>query len=236
MAGRPWLGSAPWEAVAAELRAHAAAGLGDLVTGDVARLAIARALVVAGVPATGLRAGPELRVEHAGRAALIAVALPPAGGAFQAEVEQRRTRLAARAGDVDRLLVLIAPDHLRARLHGGHDTTAALLPSPLLGLEVRLVDPHPVPRPQPARRGAHAGAREEILSAVDAVLSRSGGTTFTLAEVIVEMTRRGTGYAESTIRTMVTSHLCRNAPVHTTTPHDDLERVDRGRYRRTRRA
>ncbi|ACU35989.1 hypothetical protein KCV87_09780 [Actinosynnema pretiosum subsp. pretiosum] len=230
MIGRPWLGRAPWEAVAAELRAHAAVGLGDLLTGDVARLATARALVASGVPATGLRAdGPELRVEHAGRAALIAPVLPLTPPAL----ERRRDHLVARPGDVDRLLVLIAPDHLRASLPRGRDTTAVLLPSPLLGLEVRLVDPLPA---TPRRRGFQTGAREEILSAVDAVLARSGGTTFTLAEITAEMARRGTGYAESTIRTMVTSHLCRNSPVHTSTPHDDLERVDRGRYRRTRHA
>ncbi|WP_447002477.1 DUF7669 domain-containing protein [Saccharothrix isguenensis] len=75
------------------------------------------------------------------------------------------------------------------------------------------------------------GAREEILDSVQAVLTRSGASTFTLAEVVVEMARRGTGYAESTVRTMVTSRLCRNAPDHAVTAYDDLERVDRGRYR-----
>jgi hypothetical protein len=63
------------------------------------------------------------------------------------------------------------------------------------------------------------------------VLTRSGESTFTLAEVVAEMARRGTGYAESTIRTMVPSHLCRNAPSHATTTYDDLERIDRGLYR-----
>lgn len=45
------------------------------------------------------------------------------------------------------------------------------------------------------------------------------------------MTRRCTGYAESTIRTMITAHLCRNAPDNAATTYDDLERTDRGRYR-----
>ncbi|MGM1064819.1 DUF7669 domain-containing protein [Saccharothrix sp. Mg75] len=61
------------------------------------------------------------------------------------------------------------------------------------------------------------------------MLTRSGASTFTLAEVVAEMARRGTGYAEGTLRTMVTSHLCHNATDHAT--YDDLERVHRGIYR-----
>jgi hypothetical protein len=45
------------------------------------------------------------------------------------------------------------------------------------------------------------------------------------------MTLRGTGYAGSTIRTMITAHLCWNAPDNAGTTYDDLERIDRGRYR-----
>ncbi|MCW2862532.1 MAG: hypothetical protein JWP48_4240 [Actinoallomurus sp.] len=56
---------------------------------------------------------------------------------------------------------------------------------------------------------------------------------FTPAQVVTEMTRRGTGYAESTIRTMVTAHMCRNAPDNAGTTYDDLERIDRGVYRLT---
>jgi hypothetical protein len=85
----------------------------------------------------------------------------------------------------------------------------------------------------PGSHVAREGARREILGAVQAVLARSGASTFALAEVIAEMTRRGSGYPESTIRTMVTSHLCRNAPNHAATTYDDLERVGRGIYRRT---
>jgi hypothetical protein len=79
--------------------------------------------------------------------------------------------------------------------------------------------------------GTRDGARREILAAIRAVLARSGGTTYTPAQVLMEMTRRGTGYAESTIRTMVTAHMCRNAPDNAGTTYDDLERIDRGVYR-----
>jgi hypothetical protein len=78
------------------------------------------------------------------------------------------------------------------------------------------------------------GARREILAAVDAVTVRAGREEFTPLEVIAEMRRRGTAYKESTIRTMITAHLCRNAPVNAGTTYDDLERVAPATYRRVR--
>jgi hypothetical protein len=87
--------------------------------------------------------------------------------------------------------------------------------------------------PSLASYSTRAGARWEILDAIRAVLTRSGGETFKPAEIVAEMTRRNTSYAESTIRTMITAHLCRNAPDNAGTTYDDLERVDRGHYRLT---
>jgi hypothetical protein len=55
-----------------------------------------------------------------------------------------------------------------------------------------------------------------------------------LRTAVDEMRRRGTGYAETTIRTMVTAHMCRNAPDNNAVTYDDLERVDRGLYRLVR--
>lgn len=97
----------------------------------------------------------------------------------------------------------------------------------------RLADVRGVIAAEPAltSRVTRDGARREILDAIRAVLVRSGGDTFTPAEIVTEMARRGTGYAESTIRTMITAHLCRNAPDNAAVTYDDLERVDRGRYR-----
>jgi hypothetical protein len=134
-----------------------------------------------------------------------------------------------------------ATDMIGAQL-AAHDVTArrlALLPvDDDLRVAVYRVDPFTpqaaVERPDhPAAptRLTRDGARREILDAIRAVLTRSGGDTFTPAEIVAEMTRRGTGYAESTIRTMITAHLCRNAPDNAGTTYDDLERTDRGRYR-----
>lgn len=73
-------------------------------------------------------------------------------------------------------------------------------------------------------------AREQILAAINRI--RSGpGDTFTVADVLDELRAQGTDLAESTIRTHITSRMCRNAPDHHGTTYDDLERVNRGVYR-----
>ncbi|MEU4573607.1 hypothetical protein [Nonomuraea sp. NPDC023979] len=73
-----------------------------------------------------------------------------------------------------------------------------------------------------------------ILAAIRALLARSGRDSFTPAQVVAEIKRRGTGYADATIRTMVTGHMCRNAPDNAGTTYDDLERINRGVYRLNR--
>jgi hypothetical protein len=70
------------------------------------------------------------------------------------------------------------------------------------------------------------GAREDILAAID----RLNRPTFTIMDVTREMS--GSGYAESTIRTHITSRMCVNAPDHHAVTYPDLERVGRGVYRR----
>ncbi len=73
-------------------------------------------------------------------------------------------------------------------------------------------------------------ARDEILAVIPAVVRADG--TFTLEDVVEELRRRGSAYADSTIRTHVTSRMCANAPGNHAVTYDDLERVDRGVYRR----
>ena len=73
------------------------------------------------------------------------------------------------------------------------------------------------------------GARAEILDAVRRLTTRSGRLTLTVAEVVPEM--RDSRYAEGTIRTMVTSHLCAQAQGPGVDGHADLDRVGRGVYR-----
>jgi hypothetical protein len=79
-------------------------------------------------------------------------------------------------------------------------------------------------------------ARTDILEAIERIEHRSGRDTFTILEVLDDLRRRGTRYAESTIRTHIGCHMCANAGHHHPVAHPDLERVDRGLYRRLQRA
>lgn len=78
-------------------------------------------------------------------------------------------------------------------------------------------------------------ARSEILKALPAIAARSRDDTFTVDEVVREMRRRGSTYADSTIRTHVASRMCANAPDNHAITYDDLERVSEGRYRQRAR-
>lgn len=70
-------------------------------------------------------------------------------------------------------------------------------------------------------------ARDEILQALEVL-----GDTFSPDDVVREMRRRGSSYAESTIRTHVVSRMCSNASDNHAKTYDDFERVADGVYRR----
>lgn len=78
------------------------------------------------------------------------------------------------------------------------------------------------------------GAREQILRAAR-LLDKGRGATFSVLEILAEVRRQGSTLADSTIRTHVTSRMCKNAPEHHGTVYADLERVERGRYRLAQR-
>jgi hypothetical protein len=73
-------------------------------------------------------------------------------------------------------------------------------------------------------------ARDEILAALPAICARAADGTFTPQDVVDELRRRGSTYAVSTIRTLVVSRMCANAPDHHVRTHNDLERLADGRY------
>jgi hypothetical protein len=75
------------------------------------------------------------------------------------------------------------------------------------------------------------GAREEILDAISAIRVRTGDDTFTPQDVINELADRSSDYSPTTIRTHISSRMCSDSPNHHGTVYDDLERIDRGRYR-----
>lgn len=69
--------------------------------------------------------------------------------------------------------------------------------------------------------------RDEILALIPSVAAPDG--TFT-PEQVAAMRAQGCRYAESTVRTHVTSRMCADTPNHHARTYDDLIRVDRGRY------
>lgn len=73
--------------------------------------------------------------------------------------------------------------------------------------------------------------RDEILECVRNVMTQSGLAYFTVQEVVDCMARQGSRYAESTIRTHVTSRMCANAPDHHAVRYQDVERIEHGKYR-----
>jgi hypothetical protein len=70
--------------------------------------------------------------------------------------------------------------------------------------------------------------RRAVLDAVAALMTRNGGMPVSVAEIVSEVGRNGGRYAESTVRTHVTAHMCVNAARPPEWP--DLRRVDRGLY------
>ncbi len=72
--------------------------------------------------------------------------------------------------------------------------------------------------------------RDQILGAARAVISSSGQNSFSIGDILTEMHRRRSRYADSTIRTHITSRLCDDAPQHHGVVYGDLRRLGRGRY------
>jgi len=65
--------------------------------------------------------------------------------------------------------------------------------------------------------------------------ARSADGSFSVQDVVQHLNKQGSKYAESTIRTHVTSRMCADAPDNHATTYDDLTRLDHGRYRLKRR-
>jgi hypothetical protein len=74
--------------------------------------------------------------------------------------------------------------------------------------------------------------RDDVLAAFAQLERRHHRSTFDLDEVVQEVIASGSQYKENTIRTHITSRMCSDAPDHHGTVYKDLERVDRGKYRR----
>jgi hypothetical protein len=99
------------------------------------------------------------------------------------------------------------------------DATLGLYASRVAALEAAPAPGTPAPRPDeaapmtrrppPVARPTRTGARAEILAAARRVMAASGRREFTVAEIVEDMRRHSTGYAQSTIRTLLTTHASR---------------------------
>lgn len=98
-----------------------------------------------------------------------------------------------------------------------------------------------VSRPEAASGGAAAGrpsstlgtCRDEILAAFTRLGRRHGRDVFAPTEIIQEVLALTSRYPEQTIRTEIVSRMCADAPKHHAVVYEDLERVARGKYRRS---
>lgn len=73
--------------------------------------------------------------------------------------------------------------------------------------------------------------RDEVLAAFHGLTRRTGRNVFAITDILKYMKEQGTGHAESTIRTHITSRMCANAPDNHGTTYSDLIRIGRGLYR-----
>jgi len=73
--------------------------------------------------------------------------------------------------------------------------------------------------------------RDEVLVCAASLAGATTQGTFTIKDMINCMKSKGTLYAESTIRTHVSSRMCGDAPDNHEVSYDDLERVGHGMYR-----
>jgi hypothetical protein len=76
------------------------------------------------------------------------------------------------------------------------------------------------------------GARAAILEAMDAIAASTGQNAVSIADVLAHLRALGTPYADSTIRTMMSSHMRADRQGPGIDALDDLELVARGLYRR----
>lgn len=102
------------------------------------------------------------------------------------------------------------------------------------------------PPAEPFRRVAASGSpavgaspvtvgtcRDEILAAFTRLERRHGRDVFAPTEIIQEVLAVTSRYPEQTIRTEIVSRMCTHAPKHHAVVYEDLQRVGRGKYRRT---
>ncbi len=73
--------------------------------------------------------------------------------------------------------------------------------------------------------------REELLTIIKDFVKNKGENKIYLSEIIKLAKEKKINYSESTIKTHISSKMCKNSPQHHQTKYNDLERISRGLYR-----
>lgn len=74
--------------------------------------------------------------------------------------------------------------------------------------------------------------RDAILEAFDRLEDRHRRKVFNLSEIVKEVLTVTDDFAESTIRTHITSRMCMQAPQNHAVKYADLDRIAPGEYQR----
>lgn len=109
-----------------------------------------------------------------------------------------------------------------------HAPTRGAVPA---ALATALDPPAPAQEPGLPLQVRPGSARAEILDVIQSLTLRSGRSEVQVREVVDEMRRLRSRYTESTVRTMMTSHMCAQVHGPNIGTYDDLDRIDRGTYR-----
>ena len=78
------------------------------------------------------------------------------------------------------------------------------------------------------RKVSAVAAQHQIREVAQSMVAQSLDGEFNLACIIAEMTVRGSGYSEQTVRTHVTSRMCANAPRNHAVIYNDFWCIDHG--------
>lgn len=99
-------------------------------------------------------------------------------------------------------------------------------------------EPEPlVVRPAPSEGASAPGespagtARAEIVAAMKSLTTRTRNPAVTVVEVVEELRRNGSRFAEPTVRTMLTTHMCADVSGRGIAAYDDVERIGDESYR-----
>lgn len=71
---------------------------------------------------------------------------------------------------------------------------------------------------------------EQILAASSQITQFKDRNEFTILEILNYLTQQNSPYKESTIRTHITSRMCRNAPNNHAITYNNLTRIQLGVY------